>query len=337
MRANITFSSSEYDEDSDSQEEVKEKVKIEAHPPEQPATMKPRPPEGVGNRRARFAQHLPPKTNPSDEIARNDSDPPTPTAPPDTDAVEQRSDPPPKLVAGASDGSDEGSDDTSSYAPDDNAHCEDELQIDRDRAPEAEAERDVDAVTGDPVTVDEVVSPHETVIGHCVRKKLFRKREFEWRHDGELVMSAKASFKNGVIYAGDLGSETVLSFFKITKIRTEYVFVDLESNVQLKFKVGTKKEHATYHRYFQGEIMEGETVRNVCSKLPHKSASGAYTLNFGGKFVKRSIRNGVLCQDGQRGFVIRKIGDNKLEIENCLGFDDMAAFAVAIMSYMCVA
>jgi hypothetical protein len=70
--------------------------------------------------------------------------------------------------------------------------------------------------------------------------------------------------------------------------------------------------------------------------MPKKGQGGKYIINFGGKFTQRSIKNAILVDENeQNAIVVRRIGEDDLEVENVAGFSDFICFGFAIASWIC--
>jgi hypothetical protein len=70
--------------------------------------------------------------------------------------------------------------------------------------------------------------------------------------------------------------------------------------------------------------------------MPVKTANGRFVMNFGGKFTRVSIKNAILLDEHDKeALIVRKIGDNDLEIENFGDYSEIASFGFAIVSWLC--
>jgi hypothetical protein len=101
-------------------------------------------------------------------------------------------------------------------------------------------------------------------------------------------------------------------------------------------EVSTVHEPFLYKRYFVMNLsIDGQSI-SLHSKMPHRSATGKFTINFGGKFTQRSIKNSILVDAvNQEMIILRKIGKEDLEIEKRGRYSDLICFGFGILSWLC--
>jgi hypothetical protein len=70
--------------------------------------------------------------------------------------------------------------------------------------------------------------------------------------------------------------------------------------------------------------------------MPKKGLGGRYMINFGGKFTHRSIKNSILVDENeQNAVIVRRIGEEDLEVESAPDFPNVVGFAYAIVAWVC--
>lgn len=142
-------------------------------------------------------------------------------------------------------------------------------------------------------------------------------------------------FKKGENFEG---KGPLNAYMEISKKRKRFsLFNNGEKNMSVA--VSTVKKPLFYERFFtvslKTDSKSEETV--IKTMMPKKRPDGKYSMNFGGKFTKRSIKNAILINDRQQKMIIvRRIGDSQLEIEaNNEINNELQIFAFGVISWIC--
>lgn len=161
----------------------------------------------------------------------------------------------------------------------------------------------------------------------------------------QCLMSANSSnikkyveFKADGAYGGDL----VNASLKISKRRKKFILNNNGHKI-MSVTVSTVKQPLYYERFFivtmkvnsGSEQPEDDII--IKTMMPKKRPDGKYSMNFGGKFTKRSIKNAILINDReQKMLTVRRIADSQLEVEaNPLINEELQIFAFGIISWIC--
>jgi hypothetical protein len=115
-----------------------------------------------------------------------------------------------------------------------------------------------------------------------------------------------------------------------------FEFVGIATPEKFVCQVGSVQDSVSYHKYIVMELSIGEQQHQLHSKLPTNAGGGKYTLNFGGKFTKSSIRNAILIDENdQTAILVRRIGKEDLEVECFMGLSNLVCFGFALVSWLC--
>jgi hypothetical protein len=166
-------------------------------------------------------------------------------------------------------------------------------------------------------------------------KGFFKHRTFQY-FDGEIALFSAKSSRSKVQIMSSAAPSQLCGILKSKKWKHYFELVGTTITERFVCQVGSVHEPVSYHRYFVMDLTIGEEQQRLHSKMPKNAGGGKYTLNFGGKFTKSSIRNAILIDGNeQNAIIVRKIGKEDLEVECLTGLSDFVCFGFAILSWTC--
>ncbi|OHS95368.1 hypothetical protein TRFO_38509 [Tritrichomonas foetus] len=199
------------------------------------------------------------------------------------------------------------------------------------------AERQTDALSPDPTNEEN----QSGILYRVTRaKKSFMKYDFQLYKGEEVLMCAKSpNVKRSVlINDGNIPptKDNTSAVMKIKKKQKNFILYQGNKNgpIIMICDVSTVKAPIFYDRFFTVQMKEPNF--SLKTMLPRKREDGKYTLNFGGKFTKMSIKNAILMNDNEEKVLcVRRIGEHDIEIEVFQDVSLLQIFGFAIVSWVC--
>jgi hypothetical protein len=152
------------------------------------------------------------------------------------------------------------------------------------------------------------------------------------------IMAAKQSSHGFRMWQGHSIMQGVESdcFLETSCKLRRYRLQSKEGTEEMTCEVKSVSTPLVYHRYFVMKLTVNDQEMEIHSRMPTKTVDGRYIINFGGKFTKHSIKNAMLVDNNDRPvMIVRRIGDEDLEVENIRGLPPRFCFAFSLMSWVC--
>lgn len=180
------------------------------------------------------------------------------------------------------------------------------------------------------------VTRNKTQFSHYSYQLLYR--------DQCLINASSSNIKKSVEFKAckNFQGGPLDAYMKISKKRRQFCLFNNGIKI-MSVLVSTVKKPLYYERFFTVTIKKDIHSENsndeitLETMMPKKRPDGKYSMNFGGKFTKRSIKNAILINDNQQKMItVRRIGDSQLEMEvNPLINQEIIVFAFGVLSWIC--
>lgn len=133
--------------------------------------------------------------------------------------------------------------------------------------------------------------------------------------------------------------DILIGSMSVSKNRRKF---NLSSNGKevMSASVSTVKKPIFYDRFFTVNLKSPDTNKRdvvLRTMMPKVRPDGKLSMNFRGKFAKKSIKNMILINNAEeKAIIVRRIGESELEIEvSPLINDNLKIFAFGVMSWIC--
>ncbi|OHT10278.1 hypothetical protein TRFO_04310 [Tritrichomonas foetus] len=156
----------------------------------------------------------------------------------------------------------------------------------------------------------------------------------------------------------------ILFFSKSTGLFTDHIYISTNADINIKEKkydyvviVSKNRTHFVLQKVDDArnllvidfndeygdeygprkiEIVWPETNKKLISRIPKRSASGSWQLNFSGKYVLLSQKNAIMLDENNKPVIlVRKIEKQVLELEVNQHFEPIDICTFAIASFVC--
>ena len=226
------------------------------------------------------------------------------------------------------------------------------VPLNKDKPADDQNMQKVDKPTGNVIHPDNSVSPQSDnalpIPGQTKSYRVTRakgkyksKQEFQIHEKDKCLMHAisKNPSKSVTIqkWGKDEAEGNFNGFIKVSKRKRKFILYEGgENGKEIMFcNVSSIKKPLNYDRFFTVEFRDPDFSLKTC--LPKKRPEdGLYTLNFQGRFTKKSIKNSILQNDNEEQMIIvRRIGEIDLEVDASARLTPLQVFGYAIASWIC--